>query len=270
MNFKKMHALGNDMVILNAHLPNDAAHFVQKIACRKTGIGFDQLMTVESYQGEQNALSVEIWNCDGSKALSCGNGMRCVIHVFSVANEEITLHAPDGTVLYGRCVAINDVCLTQPWPNVGFIQMPNGLHRHAKIDLSHWGLRSGIPVHAINPHLIVEIDQLDDIVLHDLGNELSQHFLFPHGVNVSFVEKESFRVFLYERGAGPTHACGSASVAIGSVYLPQVSEKKINITMPGGILSVYASHDAAYITHQGPVEQVFSGKLVHPPQIFKR
>ncbi|MEO1426391.1 MAG: diaminopimelate epimerase, partial [Pseudomonadota bacterium] len=69
--FRKMNGLGNDFVILDlrqsdARLSADAA---RQLADRKTGIGCDQVITIE--KGETPFMGIR--NRDGSKVDACGN-----------------------------------------------------------------------------------------------------------------------------------------------------------------------------------------------------
>ena len=74
-----MHGLGNDFVVID----NQSLEFrlsepsVKKIADRRTGIGFDQLLTIEPARCNGD-LFLDIKNPDGTSAEACGNGTRCV------------------------------------------------------------------------------------------------------------------------------------------------------------------------------------------------
>ena len=80
MRFSKMHGAGNDFVVLDlrdGRAPPDAATCA-RIADRHTGVGCDQLLTVETPRSEGAVASYRIWNSDGSVARQCGNGARCI------------------------------------------------------------------------------------------------------------------------------------------------------------------------------------------------
>src|SRR4029077_14535834 len=78
--FSKMHGLGNDFVIVDcreAPLPLDTAA-IRRLGDRHFGVVFDQLLTIERARSTDAAFAYGIWNTDGSRALQCGNGVRCI------------------------------------------------------------------------------------------------------------------------------------------------------------------------------------------------
>ena len=85
LRFSKMHGAGNDFVVLDLRgrdgAADDAAPSValcRALSDRHTGIGCDQLLTVESPHSAAALASYRIWNSDASSAQQCGNGARCV------------------------------------------------------------------------------------------------------------------------------------------------------------------------------------------------
>src|ERR671910_2376534 len=80
MKFSKMHGAGNDFVVLDlrggAAAP-DAA-LCRALADRHTGVGCDQILTIEPPRSPGAIASYGIWNADGGAARQCGNGARCV------------------------------------------------------------------------------------------------------------------------------------------------------------------------------------------------
>lgn len=79
MQFSKMHALGNDFVIVDAITQN--IHFTSDIVCRLSdrhyGIGFDQLLIVEPPHDHRSDFHYRIFNSNGNEVSQCGNGIRC-------------------------------------------------------------------------------------------------------------------------------------------------------------------------------------------------
>ncbi|CAM5295305.1 Diaminopimelate epimerase OS=Rhodanobacter lindaniclasticus OX=75310 GN=dapF PE=3 SV=1 [Rhodanobacter lindaniclasticus] len=55
----------------------DAAQ-IRALGDRHTGVGFDQLLSVEPARDPSCAFYYGIWNTDGSPSGQCGNGVRCV------------------------------------------------------------------------------------------------------------------------------------------------------------------------------------------------
>ncbi|MHA1189301.1 MAG: diaminopimelate epimerase, partial [Alphaproteobacteria bacterium] len=77
--FRKMNGLGNDFVIVDARAGGvrPPADIIARLADRKTGIGFDQFITMEASPAGANAF-MRIDNADGGEVAACGNATRCV------------------------------------------------------------------------------------------------------------------------------------------------------------------------------------------------
>jgi diaminopimelate epimerase len=90
------------------------------------------------------------------------------------------------------------------------------------------------------------------------------HPLFPRKANVEFVEIKSPElavVRVWERGVGPTLACGTGACAvlIAGVINGRL-KRKAEIQLPGGALTVeWREDNHVYMT--GPAVEVFSGRL---------
>ena len=80
LDFRKMHGLGNDFVVLDARdrVIRVTPQLARGLADRHTGIGFDQLIVLERPLNSAAAVFMRILNADGSEAGACGNATRCV------------------------------------------------------------------------------------------------------------------------------------------------------------------------------------------------
>lgn len=80
--FVKMHANGNDFMIIDAwHSKTpivSSTKRIQQWSHRQTGIGFDQLLWVSSPGNSRAEAKCRIFNADGSEAGQCGHGIACV------------------------------------------------------------------------------------------------------------------------------------------------------------------------------------------------
>src|SRR5258707_1036003 len=76
--FTKMHGIGNDFVVLDCRSRAFAldAGTIARLGDRHTGIGFDQLLTIEPTRDPSCAYYYGIYNSDGSTSGQCGNGVR--------------------------------------------------------------------------------------------------------------------------------------------------------------------------------------------------
>lgn len=80
LRFSKMHGIGNDFVLIDCRtrpFDLDSAD-IRRLGDRHTGVGFDQLLSIEPATDPACAYRYGIWNTDGSRAGQCGNGVRCV------------------------------------------------------------------------------------------------------------------------------------------------------------------------------------------------
>ena len=83
IDFRKMHGLGNDFVVVDARqqafvpTANQAKH----IADRRWGVGCDQLIVLEP--STRADVFMRIYNSDGSQAEACGNATRCIAGLLS-------------------------------------------------------------------------------------------------------------------------------------------------------------------------------------------
>ncbi len=76
---------------------------------------------------------------------------------------------------------------------------------------------------------------------------------------------ELFEVFVWERGAGETQACGSGASAIGaSAFASGLVDRRnwLGIDMPGGRLYIKQEKAGDSVTLAGPGQMVFRGRLV--------
>ena len=105
MKFFKMQGTGNDYLFLD-HLTPEAyrdlssefPQLVQKICSRRTGVGADGVILL--IPSEWAIAKLLIWNADGSRAETCGNGLRCAArYLFDagyVLDSEFTLETASG------------------------------------------------------------------------------------------------------------------------------------------------------------------------------
>ena len=80
--FEKMHGNGNDFVVIDTLTSNIvfSKALVKRMAHRKLGVGFDQLITIYPPKKKQDDFFIKFFNADGSQADMCMNGRRCVAY----------------------------------------------------------------------------------------------------------------------------------------------------------------------------------------------
>ena len=82
IEFRKMHGLGNDFVVLDSRIKsvNLSLEQIRLIADRHLGIGCDQIMIMHPAKTSGD-IYLQMLNADGSEAGACGNGTRCVASI---------------------------------------------------------------------------------------------------------------------------------------------------------------------------------------------
>ena len=231
IEFTKMQGAGNDYIYVNTliyPLPNPEELAVAW-SRPHTGIGSDGLVLIGS-SGKAD-FSMRIFNADGSEAKMCGNASRCIgkyVYEYGLTRKtEVTIHPVD---------------LGEGYP-----------------------YREGIAVSMGNPHLVIFVDDMEQVDLPRVGPVLEHHPLFPDRVNVEFAQVLApgrARMRVWERGSGITMACGTGAcaTAVASAYTHRCPGES-DIIMDGGTLRIRWAGEGTRLFMTGPAEKVFDGVI---------
>jgi diaminopimelate epimerase len=257
--FIKMHGLGNDFVVLDARaqaLPPLAPAMARALADRRTGVGCDQVVLIES--SERADLRMRIFNADGGEVSACGNATRAV------------------ALLHGGPVRIETVRgILSAVPGEGGIAVDMGVPQFGweTIPLAYAMDTAGMPVgwdelerpaavNIGNPHAVFFVPDCDAVALDRLGPLIENDPLFPERVNVNVATLDSraaIRLRVWERGAGLTRACGTGACATAVAAMRAgLAERRVAVTLPGGTLAIGWGEDG-HVTMTGPAEESFRG-----------
>lgn len=257
-----MHGLGNDFVMIDATQQQLqlSVPVIQQIAHRKFGVGCDQLLLLESCDDISADFVYRIFNADGSEAEQCGNGARCMMRFIKRHN----LHATNKV----RLKTLNRIIECQLLPDeqvsvaMGVPQKVDGpIESPLQCPIAEYYF-----VDVGNPHIVLFIEQAEVVDWIHWGKLLSSHNRFQDigGVNVSFVTIKArgmVELNVYERGSGPTLACGSAACAAVVAGINKgVLGGAVIVSQKGGKLLVRCSKIDAHIEMIGPAQYVFSGE----------
>lgn len=250
--FVKMHALGNDFMLLIEPECALTSKRIRAWSDRHCGVGFDQLLLLRERGGGVCAL--QIYNSDGSPAEACGNGARCAAFLWmerSGANE-VLLQVGERRLQAWRAVGSNRVSV-----DMGPVAL--ALEDAALCA----GAEACVRAQLGNPHLVVVMPLDGDYDLNQKGAFLQKNPVFRGGVNVDFVQKigkNHIRVCTYERGAGRTLACGSGAcaAAAAAAWLGLVCDPDVCVDQALGSVLVTLGSDAILT---GEVSFVFQGEL---------
>lgn len=284
--FSKMQGLGNDFVVVSEqdlmagrigqgivrNAEKEFARLAKALCNRHFGVGADGLIVVQGPQLDGCDFGWTYINNDGSPSDMCGNGLRCV-----------ALWALDRGIVDSRRFTVSTA--KGPVPVV-FQDLD-----HITVDLGEPILRSDvIPVsgasrdkvvketieiaeHKLlvtcvsmgNPHCVIFEPKLNPLEYDKFAPQIQQLPFFPEGVNVEFVVTESpkaARVFVWERGCGPTLACasGAAAVAVAGVLEGRLA-RRTRIDLPGGSLEAEWSEDDNRVRITGPARESYRGSV---------
>ena len=222
IDFIKMHGLGNDFVVIDdrdgrlALGPAEA----RAIGNRRTGIGFDQLLILETPTSADADVFMRIRNPDGSEAQACGNGTRCVASrvMDELGRDRITVETVAGLLASSRTsdgrVTVDMGLAGLDWQQIPVSRQVDTLHMEIGVD----GLADPVGVNMGNPHAVFFVDDVAAIDLSTVGPKLEHDELFPERANIEIVQvigPDRLRMRVWERAAGITEACGSGACAVG-------------------------------------------------------
>lgn len=273
LHFTKMHGLGNDFMVVDlvtqrARLDSER---IRVLADRRFGIGFDQLLLVEPPSRPDMDFRYRIFNADGSEVENCGNGARCfarfVLDQKLTARREIAVQTAGGNLLLkvaddGRVrvdmgaprFAPADIPLTAEAESHDYTLEVDG--ETVSLDAVSMG----------NPHAVIDVDSVDDAPVATLGPRIEAHPRFPRRVNVGFLEivsRQRVRLRVFERGVGETLACGTgACAAVVSGIHRGLLDQHVDVSLPGGDLSIEWAGPGQSVIMTGPAERVFDGRVV--------
>jgi diaminopimelate epimerase len=272
MRFTKMHGAGNDFVVLDlrgGRTPPDAGQ-CRALADRHTGVGCDQILTVEDAETPGAIARYRIWNSDGSESRQCGNGARCIAAWLArdgaAADAEFLLDSPAGR---HRVTPVGDghYRVGMGVPEFDPARIPlhgfTGAQDCYVVEIDDIVFAFGA-VSMGNPHAVLEVDDVDAVPVATAGPRLQSSPAFPQSANIGFaqvVSGDRIRLRVYERGAGETLACGSGACAAAAVLMRRGRiARAVTVALPGGELRIEWPDDTAPLTMTGPTAFVFEGE----------
>ncbi|NEU27658.1 diaminopimelate epimerase [Paenibacillus ottowii] len=276
MEFTKMNGLGNDFIVWYGHqeLPSDAAELAVRLCDRHFGIGADGLVYI--LPSNKADFRMRIINSDGSEAEQCGNAIRCAAkYVYDnkhINREQITIETLGAGVQQVELTVENGtvrmVKVDMGEPILEGLKIPTTLDLTSVINEPIEAGGSGFRFTAVsmgNPHCVIYVEDAPSFELEAWGPKLECHPLFPKKTNVEFATVRSRKhidMRVWERGAGPTLACGTGACAtlVASV-LNGYSDRRAIVSLKGGDLDIEWSVDDNHIYMTGPAEIVFEGRI---------
>lgn len=274
LRLSKMHGAGNDFVVLDlrdgAAPPTPA--LCRALAHRHTGVGCDQVLTIEPARSAQAVAAYRIFNADGSQARQCGNGARCVaawlLRDGAAQGDAFALDSPAGTHAVDR-LADGRLRIAMGVPDFTPAALPLVGVAAAQDTYRLMTAAGEVAFGAVsmgNPHAVIEVEDVDAAPVEAFGRALQASDAFPDGVNVGVVQvcdAANVRLRVYERGVGETLACGSGACAAAAVLMARGRiARDVAVHLPGGTLHLAWPESGAPITMAGPAAFVFEAEWI--------
>ncbi|MGU3469781.1 diaminopimelate epimerase [Paenibacillus sp. D51F] len=276
MEFTKMHGLGNDFIVVfgEKDLPAGVDELAVSLCNRFFGIGADGLVYI--LPSERADFRMRIINSDGSEAEQCGNAIRCVakyvfdnghtdkerltIETLGAGVQQVEITVQDGKAAYIRVDMGEPILQGLQVPTT--VDADRVIGHPVEVDGREFRFTA---VSMGNPHAVIYVDDAAGFDLAAWGPKLETHPLFPRKTNVEFVTvntRSQADMRVWERGAGPTLACGTGACAtVVSSVLNGLTDRKATVSLKGGDLLIEWNEEDNHVYMTGPAAESFRGTV---------
>jgi diaminopimelate epimerase len=296
VQFVKMHGSSNDFILVDEWddevIPEvKKPDFVVAASNRHRGIGSEGVIFVQ--KSSRYDARFLFFNPDGQVAEMSGNGLLCFAkYVYESGHVEKTLMSVEtsagmktvGVTLFNDRVEQTRLDMGEPQLTRGEIGVSGNpkdtfINQAVQVDGGTYVVTS---VGTGNPHAVLFVEDIEAAHVVELGSHIrNMKELFPHGVNVHFVEKSEknrFSIRSFERGVeDETLACGSGvcASAVAAVLTARADPHRAFVfDTRGGELNVELVMDGDRILQVflvGPAIEVFRGGFEYnPSEKFER
>jgi diaminopimelate epimerase len=275
MKFAKWQGTGNDFVLIEVKEERDWARLACALCDRHFGVGADGILLV--LPSDRADLRMRIFNSDGSEAEMCGNGIRCFVRH---AVEQGLARPHDGRLRVETGAGVLTADVLDEEGREGWVRVGMGRPRFAPAEIPvlteaeppirnlslavDGQIVSVTCVSMGNPHAVhFYARPVASYPLEQVGPKVETHLLFPQKVNFEVarvLNRELIEARVWERGAGPTLACGSgASAVMVAAHVHGLVEDRVEVRLPGGALLLeWDGEGEVYLS--GPAERAFTGE----------
>ncbi len=241
MRLTKHQGLGNDfLVLLDINGVHPVTPELARTLCdRHRGIGADGLLHVTAGTAGADVTMV-LYNADGSRAEMSGNGVRCLGQAVLQAG---VVEGPRILVATDAGVRTLEILSTEH-PETHVVTVDMG-PVDDQGDTAEWvghGVVAAAWASMGNPHLVLyapDQDGAPDVV--EVGQAVNDKT--PGGANVEVIAigdtSDELMLEVFERGVGPTLACGTGACAAAAVaHRWGLVGRDVRVHMPGGTAHV--------------------------------
>jgi len=272
LRFTKMHGLGNDFMVVD--LISQRVHLspeqIRYLGNRNTGVGFDQLLLVETPQSPNVDFRYRIFNSNGTEVEHCGNGARCFakfVHDQRLTGKrDISVQTSNGRIMLKmRDDHAVEVDMGEP------VLQPDQVPFEATTQAPSYSLEQDGHNYTLgvvsmgNPHAVLVVDDVASAPVFELGSKLEQHPRFPNKANIGFMQiinRNTIKLRVFERGVGETKACGTGACAAVVVGQQQgLLDTNVTTQLTGGNLAIQWQGPGHHLFMDGPATHVYEGQI---------
>ena len=275
MNFTKMQGIGNDYIYVNCfeEKVEDPSSLSIRLSDRHFGIGSDGIILIEP--SSKADCRMDIYNADGSQAMMCGNGIRCVgkyVYDRGIVKKDVlkidtmsgikTLHL---NIHSGEVISVT---VDMGIPYFRASEIPALFSKDQIIDEPIIVDSVEYRINCIsmgNPHCVIFVKDVNQIDIEKIGPKLECNKIFPNRSNIEFIQimnKKEIAMRVWERGSGETWACGTGACAAAvACAVNNKTERQVKVHLKGGDLEIHWDEKTNSIFMKGPAEFVFDGTV---------
>ncbi len=249
----KMEGAGNDFLIMQWEIstPIDTA-WLQQLCHRKRGIGADGMIFLSHADDENADIVMQFYNCDGSRADMCGNGLRCVARYASEymnAPRLMKIRTDVGVLTAEVMDELNvKIQMQVVQPMTSYVIEGNEV----------FYCNTGVP-HCVVP--LCDCALLSYLDINEASLFYRHYPAFVGGANIDWIawdaHEEAYRMRTFERGVeAETLACGTGATAValyGRYLAPEQTCFKV-YTVGNDLLTIMFESDIPYLV--GPAKIV--------------
>ena len=267
MRFTKMHGLGNDYLYVYGEVPANVAELSICLSDRHFGAGSDGMIFITPSTSPAADFTMRIFNADGSEALMCGNGIRCVgKYVYDKGlTDKAAIDVDTLSGIKHLVLQIQDGKACGATVSMGHVTVNDDLFIRVEPHDEDTTLVC-TPVDVGNPHAVFFVPDAETVPLATLGPRIEHHVSFPGGVNAEFVQvlsSHELRMRVWERGSGVTLACGTGACASAAAAVSKglcLADEPITVRLDGGELQITVQANGEVLM-TGPATTVYEGEV---------
>lgn len=256
-----MQGCGNDYIIVDCRKEQkieQPEELAKNMSRAHFGVGSDGLILLKEYGAD--VVFMEMYNADGSRGQMCGNGMRCAAKYIY---ETKWVEQPTFFV----------ACDNHSYPI--WVKTIGEKVRSVRIGMGKPIVKRSIaleeerlfPISIGNNHGVLIREELpNQEELFCISEKIRKMEQFSEGINVEVATVKSIHrieMVVWERGSGPTLACGTGACAVAIACVQQgFCREWCWVQMLGGCVLVEYEERKEEVYLSGDANYVFKGEIV--------